>query len=228
MMTRVTTMSLPSLGAALGCILVLSGCKLFKSSEKTAEDPFLLPPPVAVQPIESKPETPSVEEPYMLPPLVEGYQEGDPILPDVAEKPEKPAVKLQAAPPEPVDPTLELPPDHVDPLTQANTVTKSFDDGLYYKAGDSEPYTGNAVFIHENGQRAFEGFFKNGQRHGKCLGWYENGKVKFEGLFQNDKLHEGHEYWYYTDGGTLKLIGVYENGQMVRGHHWNRQGRAFR
>lgn len=228
MMTRVTTTSLSSLGAALGCAFVLSGCNLLKTGETEANDPYLLPSPVVVQPVEITRETPLVEEPYMLPPLVEGYQEGEPILPEPLAQSEKPKAKPLPDTTDPVIPDLEVKPGHVDSLTLPNSVTKNPEDGLYYKAGAAEPYTGHAVFIHENGQRAFEGFFKKGKRDGKCLGWYANGKLKFEGIFRNDKLSHGHEFWYYIDGLALKLVGVYENGQMIRGLHWDRLGRAYR
>ena len=89
-------------------------------------------------------------------------------------------------------------------------------------------YTGSAVFTYPDGQRKFEGFFKNGRRDGPCLEWYENGRKHYEGIFRNGKMHRGHEYWYYADSLTLKLLGVYEGGRMVRGQHWNRQGGIFR
>ena len=50
----------------------------------------------------------------------------------------------------------------------------------------------------------------------------------YEGIFRNGKLHTGYEYWYYANSLTLKLRGDYEQGRMVRGQHWNRQGGIFR
>jgi hypothetical protein len=237
-----TTKSVLSLGAGLCLCFGLSGCQFFKSSPSQPEVTTIPEKPAV--PVASKPENlvpvqPPIERPYMSPPLILGYQESDPILPTPdAPTPTEPDKEQSLAPVNPtplppvpnpgVLPILEQKPGGTDPLTLPNSVTENANDGLYYKAGEPRPYTGSAVSTYANGQREFEGFFKNGRRDGLCLGWYENGRKQYEGIFRNGKLHTGYEYWYYANSLALKLRGVYEKGHMVRGQHWNRQGGIFR
>ena len=241
-MTRMTTKSVLSLGAGLCLCFGFSGCKLFKASPSKPEVkniPEKLAVPAASEPSNPSPAEPPIERPYMLPPLILGHQESDPILPapliptpsEATEQPPLATVKPPLLPPLPnpnVLPVLEQKPGGTDPLTLPNSVTENANDGLYYKAGEAKPYTGSAVSTYANGQRKFEGFFKDGKRDGLCLEWYENGRKHYEGIFRNGKLHTGYEYWYYANSLTLKLRGDYEQGRMVRGQHWNRQGGIFR
>ena len=238
-MTRMTTKSLLSLGAGLCLCFGLSGCKLFKSSPSQPEVVNIPEKPADPVVLEPGNPNPPIERPYMSPPLILGYQESDPILPEpinptpdeTTEQPPLATVKPPLLPPQPnpsVLPILEQKPGGTDPLTLPNSVTENTNDGLYYKAGELQPFTGSAVSTYANGQRKFEGFYKNGRRDGLCLEWYENGRKHYEGIFRNGKLHTGYEYWYYANSLTLKLRGDYEQGHMVRGQHWNRRGGIFR
>jgi len=114
------------------------------------------------------------------------------------------------------------------PLALPNGVLRNVEDGLFYQAGHSEPYTGSAVLIFANGQREFEGFFKNGRREGKGIEWYANGKKRAEGTWQGGALFTGHRYWYYLDNLLLKARADYEQGRMIAGHHWDRFGKVYR
>jgi|TARA_B100000959_G_scaffold201858_1_gene211271 hypothetical protein len=170
---------------------------------------------------------------YVSPPLIAGYKEGDPLFPGLVPPvvDSLPTGKPGALPPVPNPaglPVLEQKPGVPVPLTAPDSVTTNPTDGLSYKAGDLEPYSGSAVFTHANGQRKFEGFFKNGLRNGPCMAWYANGTKQYEGKFQGGQLIEGYVYWYYADSLALKLRGDYKKGRMVRGTHWDRQGALYR
>jgi hypothetical protein len=125
-------------------------------------------------------------------------------------------------------PVLEQQPGVLVLLTAPDSVSKNTTDGLYYKAGETGPYTGSAVLTHANGQRKFEGFFKNGLRDGPCVAWYANGKKHYEGKYRSGQLYEGFVNWHYADSLALKIRGYYEKGRMVRGTHWDRLGEAYR
>ena len=235
-----TTTSVLSLGAALSLSIGLMGCKLPFSA--TVETPAKLISISDQQPEPIGPDTaasqtanaePAYERPYMSPPLIPGYEEGDPLFPGSAPAAVEPlptgsSIGLPPVPNPAGLPVLEQQPGAPVPLIAPDSVTKNSTDGLYYKAGEPEPYTGSAVFAHANGQRKFEGFFKNGFRDGTCVAWYANGKKQREGKYQGGQFFEGFVYWYYGDSLALKLRGDYEGGRMVRGTHWDRLGATYR
>ena len=59
-------------------------------------------------------------------------------------------------------------------------------DGLRYF--EEKPFTGVAVWKHENGQKRFESTFKAGKAHGPTTAWYENGQKAFEGTCKAGNL----------------------------------------
>jgi antitoxin component YwqK of YwqJK toxin-antitoxin module len=48
--------------------------------------------------------------------------------------------------------------------------------GLQYAPGSDKPYSGEAVWYHENGQKSEVTSYKNGKQDGLYTGWYENGQ----------------------------------------------------
>ena len=54
---------------------------------------------------------------------------------------------------------------------------------------------------HENGQKRWEGTYKNGEPAGKWTDWYENGQKRWEGTFKVGKLIK--EAYYDRDGNEL-------------------------
>ena len=44
------------------------------------------------------------------------------------------------------------------------------------------------VKYHENGQKQYEGTFKNGEQDGLFAEWYENGQKKYEWNYKNGKM----------------------------------------
>ncbi len=234
-----TTTPMLSLGAVMCLSIGLIGCKLpfstlvkaqVKETEAGGAQKATLKKAGAGQletPTEDK-----TERLYVSPPLIAGYKEGDPLFPESASPVagELPTSKPATLPPVPNPaglPVLEQEPGVPIPLTAPDSVTKNSGDGLYYKAGDLEPYSGSVVLTHANGQRKFEGFFKNGLRNGSCLEWYANGKKKYQGEFQGGQLIKGHVYWYYAGSLALKMRGDYSEGRLVRGFHWDRLGATY-
>ncbi len=105
------------------------------------------------------------------------------------------------------------------------------EDGLKYHPDTKELYSGVAVWYHENGQKGFEGTFKDGERIGKLTYWYENGQKREEGTIKdgrpNGKVTSWHEngqksgegtwkdgekdgkWTWYNDDGTVKEVEEY-------------------
>ena len=235
-----TTTPVLSLGAALCLSIGFLGCTLPFSTAREAQVEIIKIPVQQSAPIEANavasPATndePATERPYMSPPLIPGYKEGDRLFSGSAPAAVEPLPtgKPAGLPPVPNPaglPVLEQQPGAPVPLIAPDSVTKNSTDGLCYKTGESEPYTGSAVLTHANGQRKFEGFFKNGLRDGPCVAWYANGKKHYEGKYRSGQLYEGFVNWHYADSLALKIRGYYEKGRMVRGTHWDRLGEAYR
>jgi len=104
-------------------------------------------------------------------------------------------------------------------------------EGLVYKGNSTIPYTGRAFEGYENGQKLFEGFFRDGKPHGKYIFWYENGQKQAEGELRDGKRHGLWSYWYDSgqkwkegewcdDKDHGKWTEWYENGQKKAESGW--------
>jgi antitoxin component YwqK of YwqJK toxin-antitoxin module len=67
-----------------------------------------------------------------------------------------------------------------------------FRDGLYTYRG--EPFTGVAVDKHDNGQKQYEGTWKDGKQHGLWTYWYENGQKKMESTYKDGNRISSREW----------------------------------
>ncbi|MDB4519548.1 toxin-antitoxin system YwqK family antitoxin [Akkermansiaceae bacterium] len=73
-------------------------------------------------------------------------------------------------------------------------------EGVVYLKNSDSPYTGKCFEFHDNGQKAAEANFKDGEYDGLVVTWYENGQKVIEINYKDGK----------QDGLT---VGWYENGQ---------------
>ena len=95
-----------------------------------------------------------------------------------------------------------------EPIDGSTLVSK---DSLQYAPGSDKPYSGEAVWYYENGQKWTEGTYKNGELDGKWTVWYENGQ----------KMSEE----YYRDGKPYGLVtNWWENGQKMDEGIWKEFG----
>ena len=79
---------------------------------------------------------------------------------------------------------------------------------LTYQAGQQTPYTGWRKRIHDNGQVAILGHFKDGKPEGLWTAWHENGQKELEFTYKEGK-HDGrwttwHENGQKAEEGTCK------------------------
>ena len=122
-------------------------------------------------------------------------------------------------------------------------------DGIYYENNSEVGFTGWAVTTYENGQKKYEGAFKDGKRNGEDTGWYENGQKKYEGTCKNgewvgkrtawyengQKKYEGtskngemegkHSQWY--ENGQKQVESTWKDGKMIESTTWDENGRAL-
>lgn len=72
---------------------------------------------------------------------------------------------------------------------------------------------GRVITWHENGQKASEGEYRNGKPHGKVVTWLETGQKWEEGEYRDGKRHGKFILWG-EDGKQTSL--TYENGRLIR------------
>ena len=106
-------------------------------------------------------------------------------------------------------------------------------DGLTYKKGDMQPYTGQLKMTAPGTNEKYVTHFQDGVRHGLMAVWYANGKRKANAEFNRGKLvsgitwkPDGAEGSRVVDGtGTFLMFhsngsksreSVYDNGVRVR------------
>ena len=65
-------------------------------------------------------------------------------------------------------------------VTTAQSKDLEIRNGIVYKAGTEQTFTGKSTTYFENGQKKQESNFKNGKPDGLVIDWYESGKKKQE------------------------------------------------
>ncbi len=103
--------------------------------------------------------------------------------------------------------------------------------GIYYLPNETKPFTGKNLCKYENGQKKYEGKYKDGQEDGKWTFWYENGQIEAELNFIDGKKdgkftswyesgHKKREKYYKDDKIDGKDTWWYENGQKRLERNW--------
>ena len=73
-------------------------------------------------------------------------------------------------------------------LAQAVSSDKlTYRNGVAYSKVDNEPYDGDVLNFHSNGQLDFKGGYKNGRKDGIWVGYYFDGQLKYRGRYKNGK-----------------------------------------
>ena len=109
-------------------------------------------------------------------------------------------------------------------------------DGIYYQPLDTKPYTGRIIDInndgniiletncnrgeingpwiswYDNGEKEYEGYYKNGYRDGLWKGWHDSGQLWKEGFYFYDKKEGTWIYWYLN--GNKQELKTYRNGKL--------------
>ncbi len=158
-----------------------------------------------------------------LPLLLGGCGEKKVVEPVTEVKPveEKQEVKEEAKPEEPVAETK--------PKTEGVNEDElerrgEFPNFIYFIKGSDTPYTGKSFTLYDNGQKEFEGNWKDGKLDGLVVTWYENGQKWTESNYKDDK-EEGLEVWWHKNGQKWTEEN-YKDGKPVKGSakFWNSKG----
>ena len=99
---------------------------------------------------------------------------------------------------------VDLPPVKKDPsynppdgAVEYRTLEKR--DGILYKKGSDDLYSGVVYQLHESGKKKIEGKIAYGLRNGYEVSWYQNGEEKHRGTYRDD-LRNGEMILYYENG----------------------------
>ena len=104
-------------------------------------------------------------------------------------------------------------------------------DGLVYKRGSTQPFTGSVLDVYDNSLIMGTGTYKDGKRDGMWFSFWKNGNIQYEGVFKDGKEHGFFESFYengqlkerktYKDGKEEGLVEqFYENGQLDYKGNW--------
>ena len=85
-------------------------------------------------------------------------------------------------------------------------------DGITFKIGKYEPYSG--IVEETGGKRGYKllGRFLDGERDGKWVQWYDNGQVEVQGEYYRGKKHGEWSLWY--NNGKSKEQGTFSFGKI--------------
>ncbi len=106
-----------------------------------------------------------------------------------------------------------------DPIDGSTLVRK---DGLYYASDANEPYSGVAVWYHENGQKSDERTYKDGKRDGKWTEWDENGQKESEFNYKDGKEDGKWTEWY--ENGQKWYEATLKDGELIKETYWDEDG----
>lgn len=106
--------------------------------------------------------------------------------------------------------------------------TEKYPDG---KARTIEHYTikeGKKVLykleeFYDNGERRLEGFFRDGERHGRWTAWHDDGKLWSVAHYRAGQLH-GKQTVYYPSGQKFYEGGFEKGIRKGKWRFWNEQG----
>ncbi len=85
--------------------------------------------------------------------------------------------------------------------------------GLYYLAGEREPFSGAVCNRYTNGQSALKGTYYKGMRHGRFSFWNTAGRMEREEDFVNGRLTL-RKIWYAADGQDGEQLEWWPNGRL--------------
>jgi len=119
-------------------------------------------------------------------------------------------------------------------------------ESIWYLIGSDTPYTGKSFELYDNGQKRWEGNFKDGKADGLSVMWFENGQKESEANFKDGKLAGLATTWHengqkrnevtFKDGTFVGLEVVwhengqkaqernYKNGIIISDKFWNKKG----
>ena len=99
------------------------------------------------------------------------------------------------------------------PISEETLIDK---DGLKYHPETKELYSGEVFTNFMGGKPKLEGSYKDGLMNGNWVGWYENGQKEWEGKYKNGDGSDLGETRISRNGRNGIWTFWYENGQKKR------------
>lgn len=97
--------------------------------------------------------------------------------------------------------------------------------GLVYERGESEPFTGKAVWYHPGGERQQETAYLEGKEHGTEIWWHEDGSRAGQSEYKAGVL-DGPTLQWYAGGKQKQFQTLFAKGkQLGREIWWHENGR---
>ena len=117
---------------------------------------------------------------------------------------------------------------------------------IFYTKDTNKPYSGPVFSLYKNGQKGYEGIFKDGEQDGKWTSWWRNGQKESERTYKYGEK-DGLETWWYENGqkekettykdgygdglwtywyenGQKMVEGTYKNGESISSKCWDKDG----
>ncbi|MBC8326925.1 MAG: DUF4339 domain-containing protein [Verrucomicrobia subdivision 3 bacterium] len=95
-------------------------------------------------------------------------------------------------------------------------------EGLAFEPNKSEPFDGNAVSHHPNGQMMFKAAYRDGKQHGEMVSFFADGQKQSEGTLVDGQFHG--KVIYYHPNGEVQSHYVYQNGEAISRKNWDAVG----
>jgi len=99
-------------------------------------------------------------------------------------------------------------------------------EGMAFAPGSDEPFEGQAISYHANGQRMYSAKFVSGKEEGKIASWYANGQKQSEAEMRNGQFHGKVTYWHAN--GRMMGHYTYENGHVTARKDWDPGGNVYK
>ena len=114
-----------------------------------------------------------------------------------------------------------------EPPVQTVALSKLVErDGLMYEGDSETPFTGTAVSKHENGQKSFEGTYKDGRVEGLHTMWHANGQKKSEVTIKDGKVEGLVTEWHAN--GQKAAESTWDWLTKVSETRWDEEGNEIK
>ncbi len=97
-----------------------------------------------------------------------------------------------------------------------------FPNFIFFIKGSDTPYTGKSFELYDNGQKQWEGNWKDGKEEGLFTWWYRNEKKLMGRHYKNGKKDGLELFWH--ENGQKKSEGKFKDGKKISVKFWNSKG----
>ena len=108
-----------------------------------------------------------------------------------------------------------------EPINYEETLNER--DGVFYTKDTNKPYSGQVFSLYDDGKKKGEGTLKDGKMISKTEWEYNrNGQKSYEGTYKDGEYDGLWTMWY--DNGHKKDETTYKDGKLISSKEWNEDG----